>query len=64
MKPEEVVKRLLERRIVASTTPYRISYARLACSIVNTPEEVEKTLRAIRQLAGELATNSSGSAGD
>jgi len=39
------------KRLVASTTPYRISYARLACSIMNTPEEVEKTLRAIRRLA-------------
>ena len=50
MKPEVVVKRLLEQRIVASTTPYRISYARLACSIVNTPQEVETVLRVIRSL--------------
>jgi isopenicillin-N epimerase len=51
MKPEEVVKRLLEQRIVASTTPYRISYARVACSIVNTPQEAETVLRAIRNVA-------------
>jgi|SRR5436190_2971087 len=50
MKPEVVVKRLLEQRIVASTTPYRISYARVACSIVNTPQEVETVLRVIRSL--------------
>jgi selenocysteine lyase/cysteine desulfurase len=50
MKPEQVVKRLLDQRIVASTTPYRLSYARLACSIVNTPQEVDAVLRAIRQL--------------
>ena len=50
MKPEEVVKRLLSQRIVASTTPYRISYARVACSIVNTPSEVEAVLRAIGNL--------------
>ena len=50
MKPEVVVKRLLEQRIVASTTPYRISYPRLACSIVNTPQEVETVLRVIRSL--------------
>jgi len=49
-KPEQVVKRLLDQRIVASTTPYRVSYARLACSIVNTPQEVDTVLRAIRQL--------------
>jgi selenocysteine lyase/cysteine desulfurase len=50
MKPEEVVKRLFEQRIVASTTPYRISYARVACSIANTPPEVDSVLRAIRHL--------------
>jgi selenocysteine lyase/cysteine desulfurase len=50
-KPEEVVKRLLAQRIVSSTTPYRVSYARVACSIVNTPQEVETVLRAIRSLA-------------
>src|SRR6266496_781557 len=33
MKPEQVVKRLLDQRIVASTTPYRVSYARVACSV-------------------------------
>jgi selenocysteine lyase/cysteine desulfurase len=51
MKPEAVVERLLAQRIVASTTPYRLSYARVACSIVNTPQEVETVLRAIRELA-------------
>jgi selenocysteine lyase/cysteine desulfurase len=50
MKPEEVVKRLLDQRIVGSTTPYRVSYARVASSIVNTPQEVETVLGAIRNL--------------
>jgi selenocysteine lyase/cysteine desulfurase len=50
MKPEAVVGRLLAQRIVASTTPYRVSYARLACNVVNTPQEIETTLRAIREL--------------
>jgi len=50
MKPAEVVSRLLEQKIVASTTPYRVSYARLACGITNTPQEVERTLRAVRAL--------------
>ena len=50
-KPEEVVKRLLAQRIVASTTPYRVSYARVACSVVNTPQEVESVLGAIRAMA-------------
>jgi isopenicillin-N epimerase len=50
MKSEQVVKHLLDQRIVASTTPYRVSYARLACSVVNTPQEVDVVLRAIRDL--------------
>ena len=50
MKPEQVVKRLLDQRIVASTTPYRVSYARVACSVVNTPQEIDAVLRAIRQV--------------
>jgi selenocysteine lyase/cysteine desulfurase len=51
MKQEQVAERLLAQRIVGSTTPYRVSYARLACNIVNTPQEIETTLRAIRELA-------------
>jgi isopenicillin-N epimerase len=50
MKSEDVVKRLLEKRIVASTAPYKDSYARLAPSLLNTPEEIETTLRHIRTL--------------
>src|SRR6266850_5819213 len=51
MKPGEVVTRLLAQKIIASTTPYRVTYARVACGIVNTPDEVERTLGAIRRLA-------------
>ncbi|HSP15069.1 MAG TPA: aminotransferase class V-fold PLP-dependent enzyme [Thermoanaerobaculia bacterium] len=52
MKQTEVVQRLLEKdRIIASTTPYAISYARVAFGIHNTPAEVEKTLAAVRALA-------------
>jgi selenocysteine lyase/cysteine desulfurase len=51
MKAGEVVNRLLAQKIIASTTPYRITYARVACGIVNTPEEVEKTLAAIGRLS-------------
>jgi selenocysteine lyase/cysteine desulfurase len=52
MKPEDIVKRLGEQRIVASTSPYAVSYARLAGSLVNTPEEVDRATRAVLQLAG------------
>ncbi|GAB2504098.1 pyoverdine-tailoring periplasmic protein PvdN [Pseudoxanthomonas sangjuensis] len=52
LKPEDVVKRLLQARIVASSSPYAVSYARLAPSLVNTPEEVERAVRAVRAIAG------------
>lgn len=51
MNAQDVVNRLLDQKIIASTTPYRVSYARLACGIVNSPEEVERTLAAVRRLA-------------
>jgi selenocysteine lyase/cysteine desulfurase len=52
VSPEEAVKRLLEKKIVASTSPYKPTYARLAPSLVNTPEEVDAALRAVREIAG------------
>lgn len=50
MTPEQVVTRLEVKRIVASTTPYATSYARLAPSLLNTPEDVDAALRAVREL--------------
>ncbi|MDR7135994.1 selenocysteine lyase/cysteine desulfurase [Lysobacter niastensis] len=52
LKPAEVVKQLLARNIIASTSPYAITYARLAPSLVNTPEEVDKAVRAVREISG------------
>jgi isopenicillin-N epimerase len=52
MGQSEVVSRLRQSRIIASTTPYNPSYARLTPGLLNTPEEVEQTLAAIRELAG------------
>jgi isopenicillin-N epimerase len=49
--PEDVVRRLHERRIVASTAPYAVSYARLAASLVNTPAEVEAAIEAVAAIA-------------
>ena len=51
LAPRAVVARLRERGIVATTTPYATSYARLAPGLLNSPEEVEATLAAIRALA-------------
>ena len=52
IKPGDVVKRLLAKRIVASTSPYAITYARLAPSLVNTPEQVEAAVRAVCEISG------------
>ena len=50
-KPEAVVQRLRERKVVATTTPYAIRYVRFAPSIRNTAEEVEVVLREMRRVA-------------
>jgi len=51
LRPEDVVKRLLDKRIIASTSPYKQSYCRLAGSLLNTPEEVDAAVRAVGALA-------------
>ncbi|XXX78310.1 aminotransferase class V-fold PLP-dependent enzyme [Sorangium sp. So ce134] len=51
MTPQAVVGRLRERKIIASTSPYGISYARVAPSLLNTEADVEAVLREIRALA-------------
>ncbi|MEO6263414.1 MAG: aminotransferase class V-fold PLP-dependent enzyme [Luteimonas sp.] len=50
--PVDVVKRLLARRIIASTSPYAVSYARLAPSLLNTPQEVDRAVAAVRAISG------------
>ncbi len=50
MTPEAAVARLLERRVVASASPYTTSYIRLAPSIVNSPADVDSALAAVRSL--------------
>ena len=51
LAPRAVVQRLRERQIIATTTPYNPSYARLAAGLLNSPEEVERVLAEIRALA-------------
>ena len=48
--PTEVVAHLHEQGIVASTSPYRVSYARIAPSLINTEAEVDRTVDAIAAL--------------
>ena len=52
LKPEQVVAKLLERNIVASTSPYRVSYARLSAGLMNDEQEVDTALRAVRGITG------------
>jgi len=47
-KPEAVVTALLERKIIASTSPYANTYARLSAGIFNTEAEVDQALGALR----------------
>jgi isopenicillin-N epimerase len=50
LSPAQVVARLRERRIIASTTPYSPSYARFTPGLLNTPQEVDAALAAVRGL--------------
>jgi selenocysteine lyase/cysteine desulfurase len=47
----QTVHALHARKVVASTSPYKASKARLAPSLVNDEHEVEAALRAVREVA-------------
>lgn len=49
-QPSDVVAHLRDSGIIASTSPYRESYARIAPSLVNNEQELERTLRELRAL--------------
>ena len=51
LTPQRVVDRLHASGIVATVTPYATSYARLAPGLLNSPEEVDQVLAAVRSLA-------------
>jgi len=51
LDPKEIVKRLKARHIIATTTPYATSHARLAPGLLNSPADIETTLRELRALA-------------
>jgi selenocysteine lyase/cysteine desulfurase len=52
MKHADVVKKLLTKKIIASESPYKVSYVRLTPSIINTEEEVDICLRELEQIKG------------
>lgn len=51
MTPQEVVAKFSEQNIIASTSPYLKSYARLTPCIINTEEEVQTCLSTIGDMA-------------
>ncbi len=46
----EMVEKLHGEKIIASSSPYRISYARLTPSIINTEEEVDYCIKALKSI--------------
>jgi selenocysteine lyase/cysteine desulfurase len=48
---DEVVNRLRDKKIIASETPYAVSYARLTPGLLNTPDEVDRAVAAVASLA-------------
>lgn len=51
LTPKAVVAKLRTHNIIASTTPYDVSYARLTPGVYNTPDEIDRVLKHIRDLA-------------
>tara|TARA_R110000764_G_scaffold128397_1_gene216166 strand:- start:34 stop:699 length:666 start_codon:yes stop_codon:yes gene_type:complete len=51
VSPGDVVKKMHNKGIIMSSTPYRISYARFAPSLLNNEQEIEQALAEIQALA-------------
>jgi selenocysteine lyase/cysteine desulfurase len=56
LAPAAIVEALAEKRIIATTTPYKVSYARLTPSLLNTTEDVDRTIAAVAELAKSRGT--------
>ena len=50
MKPDDAVKKLLTKDIIASSSPYKVSYVRLTPSIINSEEEVDICLKELENI--------------
>ena len=50
MDADSVVKALLDRYIIASASPYAVSYPRLSGGLMNTPEEIDKVISAVHSI--------------
>jgi isopenicillin-N epimerase len=51
LPPQKIVDGLLAKKIVASDSPYATSYARLTPGVLNSPEEVDQAVAAVKALA-------------
>ncbi len=51
MAPDTAVQKLLEKKVIASASPYKTSYVRLAPSLVNDEQQVDQALRAVHALS-------------
>jgi selenocysteine lyase/cysteine desulfurase len=51
LSPREVVDRFHERRVIASSSPYRVSYPRLAPSLLNDEAQVDEAVEVLRSMA-------------
>lgn len=49
--PEQIVAAMLQRKVLASSSPYAVSYARLSGGLMNTPDQVDQALSALREVA-------------
>jgi selenocysteine lyase/cysteine desulfurase len=50
LKPDEVLKKLYQKKIISSITPYKTLYNRLTPAVLNTEEEVTVCLRALETI--------------
>jgi isopenicillin-N epimerase len=55
LSPDEVVQRLAAKRMRTTTSPYKVSYARVSAGVMNFPEEIDAVLREIRALSAKAA---------
>lgn len=50
MTVKDTVKRLVEKKVIATEAPYKETYARFTPGIINTPEDVKRALDAVQSL--------------
>ena len=50
LTPDQVTQRLTAKRIRTTSSPYKVSYARVSAGIMNFPEDIDTALRALREM--------------